>query len=667
MSVAVLKELCERRNIKKIAMVDDVFDVPTPEGLDRNRYLEFRQRYNDDKNLKRSITWVSGTDPGILPSFDDLDDDQLAPLWKSVWKPQLGGRSLTKDHAQALRNLFSEHRDGLLGMLDTVVKLLSFFRNDLNLNAVTVHSTDYDTDEVAKAQIILIDYFLGKDLTASEAFETTLEVVKNVVDAARQAKRSVPSFLLVSARPNDVEVEKFRYGAQLMKSRFRFFDKEDFRSERIKNLVNLHDLIDASDRTETMERLIEDWQRGARKAIDTVREQMLALDVSDFVYLDCYRLKHEGRSIGNYLRWFLTASLNATVTGTLTKELWQDADDLKLFSVVDESGQLDEKTLIKTFDGPSDAIGRVYGDILFDESRGTGECAFPSRISPQDLVEGDIFVQSRGKGKRKYDDAKIRMVMTPNCDLISRMPSEAPYAQSVLLLPGILKRTEQEDTDGNFSRDYFIRVPQGNEMCLLRIVWDFRNPISKDWSTISHNGPGRGFKRLGRLRELYFHKIRDEFVSHLTRIATKVAPLFPHPRSGKVLIKVGSKSKCFKTVMCFSSEDRFIWEIGPVRLTRPNGRTENRHLYQASRQFVGKLTEALSSISEETPGLKESADRIAGHLKNMETYMDFFKPMIPGPRGEGNLIEFKKAANRSSINWDKIKSQSDLVVVPFFD
>ena len=282
MSIAVLKELCEKRNIKKIAMVDDVFDVPVPEGLDRGRYSEFRQRYNDDQDLKQAIARVSGTTPESLPGFDNLDEKELASLWKSVWKPQLGGRRMRAKHVQAIRALFQGHQDDVLGMLDMVVELLSLFRNDLNLKGlVTVHGTDYDADEVAKAQIILIDYFLGENLSATEAFEKTLEVVANVVRVARQASRPVPSFLLVSARPNEIDVEKFRESAQLMKSRFRFFAKDVLRSNQIQNMVNLHDLIDASDRTETIERLIADWHKGACNAIDEVRKQMLTLDVSE--------------------------------------------------------------------------------------------------------------------------------------------------------------------------------------------------------------------------------------------------------------------------------------------------------------------------------------------------------------------------------------------------
>lgn len=248
MSVAILKELCEQRNINRIAIIDDIFDVPDPQRLDPENYSKFRRRYNDDHCLNQAVAQICGTSPVSLSGFAELDDKQIAPLWDSVWKPMLGDRKIKEEYAFALRDLFLAHRDDLLGMLATVAEILSLFQDDLGLKkAVTVHGTDYDPDEVADAQIVVIDYFLGLNLTVDEAFEETVQVVKNVVAAARSAGKAVPSFLLVSARPDDINVEKFRERAQLMKSRFRFFEKNDLNSDRINNMVNLHDLIDASD------------------------------------------------------------------------------------------------------------------------------------------------------------------------------------------------------------------------------------------------------------------------------------------------------------------------------------------------------------------------------------------------------------------------------------
>lgn len=661
MSVAELKDICEARNVRKIAMVDDVFDIPAPDGLDLDRYNEFRQKYNSDQSLRSAVARVGGRGIEVLPTFEDLEDDQVECLWKATWKPRIGGRRLRADHADAFHGLFVGHRDDLLGMLAAVVDLLSLFRNELN-REVSVHGTDFDANEVSKAEIVVVDYFLGQNLTKEQAFKKALDAVTQVIAAARLPRRTVPSFLLVSSRPSEIEIDRFRRSAKLMKSRFRFFPKEALRPENVEDMVNLHDLVDASDRTEIVERLIEDWEKGAGKAIDSVRDLMLALDVSDLVYLDCFRLSHEGTSIGNYLRWFLTASLNAKVTSKLTKKLWKDAGSIRLFSVVDDSGNLDHTTLIKTFDGPSDAIAHAYGDILFDEARGPGDAAFPARLPSHDLLEGDLFVRPKGKDRRGYDGAEVRLVMTPSCDLRIRLATQELSERSVLLLPGILNKITQEDTKENFADGYFVRVLERDEWCLLRVDWKFRHPISVTWQQMQEVGPGTQFMRLGRIRDLYFHKIREEFVNGLARIGTEVAPLLPHSRGGEVLIAVGDGGrKKYKSVMSFGHSDGFVWEIGPIRV---RGKSRQTYVYQSSRQFLSRIHDALQRFEKDNPEWSESVRRSLDHLNNMRTYMDLVRPIPPGIRGEGNAVDVKKAVLRSK---KELRSSADLLIVTFVD
>lgn len=665
MEVSELKNICDERGIKRVAMVDDVFDVPDKDYLDREQYFNFRERYNSDQELKRAVTWVSGMNARELPRFEDLSEDILSPLWRSLWKSRINGRKLKGEHSAALKSLFQDHGHNVLGMLDTVVKLLSLFRNHLEV-LVTMHGTDFEADEVARAEIVLVDYFLGQNLHKDQYLKEAIEVVEKIVDAARSENRPIPSFLLVSSRSQEIDEEKFRRHAKLMKSRFRFFSKEALDAgyvKNVENIINLHDLIDASDRTEKIERLIEDWRDGAKKAVSSVYEQMLELDVSDLVYLDCFRLTHEGTSIANYLRWFLTASLGARVTDKLTKSLWGDAATLKLFSVINGDDYVDTSSLIKTFDGPSNVIAHAYGDILFDKTRGVGDCAFPAELSGHDLFEGDFFVRPKGQNRKNYRGARVCMVMTPSCDLISRADNEELSAKSVLLLSGTLDLVTREDEKNNFNftKDYFVYILENEKRNLFQIKWDFTHPISVDWSKMCDEGPGKGFKRLGRVRNLYFHKIRDEFANHFTRIGTEIAPLFPHSRNGKVFMKVKNtgRGKKFECVMDFTSAKEFVWETGPI--LQKKGRSKKIYLYQGSRKFVSELVEALRKLRDEKPELTESVNSISNHLTKSKNYMDILRPMKNGYRGETKTIEFKKTQT-SPCSASDLSSQADLII-----
>lgn len=646
-------------------MVDDVFDIPAPELLDRNAFTTFRAAYNGDAELRRAVVRVAGGGPETLGAFDDLEEDDIGPLWTALYRTKVGGRRLNASHAGTVRALFEGHGHDLLAMLDLVTELLLLFRKDLG-RLVTVHGSDYDAAEVAKADIVLVDFFLGQNITRERALELSTAAVSEVAQAARAAGRSTPSFLLVSSRPEEIEIEAFREKAELMKSRFRFFPKQALSPESIDELVSLHDLVDAANRASVVESLIDDWRKGARSAVDTVHSRMLELDVSDLVYLDCFRLTHEGVTVANYLRWFLTASLHARVTGELDKATWRRAEDLRLFEIVDEGGQLDPSTLVKTFDGPSDAIAQAYGDILFDTSRTAGDEAFPSPLAASDLVEGDLFVKPRGKDRKGYDEAEVKLVMTPSCDLLPRTKGAAPAAKTVLLIPGrmtVMDDHEMDDTVTKADRDY-IRVTERGVARAFQLQWNHKNPEAVEWTQISTDGVGKGFKRLGRLRELYFHKIRELFANQFTRIGTEVPPLFPRPRRGRVLIAVTKDGRTnFEELAEFAATEGLVWEMGPVKFRRADGRPESAHLYQGSRKLAQRIIAELDAVPAEQAELRAAADHCRSQLIDMGTYMDIMRPMKAGPRGRDGCVEFKKAILRADEK--KFKAGPSIVVVSY--
>jgi len=664
-SAALLREVCDARSVQRVAMVDDIFNVPAVDKLDRNAFSAFRAEYNGNADLRRTIGWVAGKSPDSLNQFDDLDDDELRPIWKALWHSQLGGRRLNPTHANIVRELFTQHGDDVLGMLDLVVNLLSLFKRDLG-RTVTVHGTDYDADEVAKADIVLVDFFLETNIDQARALELSTEAVRNITEAARRAHRAPPSYLLISSRPEEVEIDKFRERSKLMKSRFRFFSKEALTGSNVDKLVNLHDLVDASDRAGVVESLLDDWRAGATAAVEAVHERMLELDIADLVYLDCFRLTHEGVTIANYLRWFLTASLHAKVTGTLDKKIWRKGESLKLFSVLDDNGELDSATLVKTFDGPSDAIARAYGDILFDSSRGAGDDGFPSPLAMTDLIEGDLFVKPKGRDRKGFDGAEVRIVMTPSCDLLPRSKGAAPAAKTVLLVPGRLHVMSDHDLDKDVANFDFVRLKERGEWRTFQLKWDYKNPISLEWSTITSDGVSKGFRRLGRVRDLYFHKIREQFASLFTRIGTEVPPLFPRPRSGRVLMAVTQNgSRRFEPVIDFKAADGLVWELGPVTLNRNDGKSQQVHLYQGSRKLAQRTTAALANVPAQPEPQKAAAERCLELLGDMDTYMDLLRPMKAGNRGTGDRVDFKKAGPRSA--QAPTSANADIIVATYHD
>ena len=657
-SLLELRKICDERGIKRVAMIDDVFDVPAAEGVDRERYAGFVDRFQSDDGLRREIQNVAG-EIRDLPDFEALGDDELEPLWRCVYGAHVPGPKLDTGQVETVRTLFGGHNDGVLDMLDDVRGLLELFWRDLG-REVAVHGAKPGVGDVAAADIVVVDYYLERGCTDEQAAQRTSSIVRDIADAARERKGRVPQFLLVSSRPQAIDASAFREHAGLMSSRFRFFTKAALSTHEVEDLVSLHDLVDASDRTEKIERLVRDWGMGGRKAIESVEQHMLGLDVSDLVYLDYFRLVREGTNIGEYLRWFLTALVGSRMTSSLDRPLWNEARDMKLIEAVDEDGSVDQPTLIKTFDGPSRAIAEAYGEILLDRSRAAGREGFPAPLAADDLSEGDLFVQRRKAGTSSYEGAEVRLVMTPSCDLIGRRPGEDPAAKSVLLLPGTLVPVDEVKAPDP-AEVYFVDVQGEEKRAALGVKWDFHRPLAVEWGSMSVDGPGEGFERLGRVRELYFHRIREHFTGRLTRVGTRVAPPLPEPRAGEVWVAVDRDGKGrFERVMEFSTEQRYVWEICPVGKGRSSQCT-----YVTSRRFVRALWTQLEEMETkrgEKVGHPADGMRALGTLK---THMDLARPMRPGARGDGGTIEIRKAVRRGDDA--KPKSRSKIVVRTYLE
>ena len=448
-SLSELRKVCEERGIKRVAMIDDVFDVPTAEGVDREQYAEFVDRFQSDDPLRRAVERVGGEVPS-LPDFEALDDGDLEPLWKCVYGAHMPEPGLDTRQVETVRALFGGHDDAVLDMLDDVRGLLELFWRDLG-RKVAVHGARPEPSDVADADIVVVDYYLELGCTNEQAAQRTSSIVKDIADAAREGRGRVPQFLLVSSRsPQEIDAGTLRKHAGLMSSRFRFFTKRALSTHEVEHLVSLHDLVDASDRTEKIERLVRDWRVGGRKAIDSVQQHMLDLDVSDLVYLDYFRLVNEGANIGEYLLWFLGCVggfENDDVTGPAALERGSQHEA----SRAGQGGRehVDQHTLIKTFDEPSRAIAEAYGEILLDRSRAAGGSGFScAPLAADDLSEGDLFVRRSEAGTSSYDGAEVRLVMTPSCDLIRRRPGDSPAAKSVLLLPGTLVADRRGEAAG---------------------------------------------------------------------------------------------------------------------------------------------------------------------------------------------------------------------------
>jgi len=650
-----LSDLCEARRVKSVAIIDDVFDVPDSRLLDANNYSEFKHRFDTDEALRKSVAWVSGTDLSELPVFEDITDDKVEPLWQSFWKPKFGGRKPQQIFRNALSQLFDGHTHDVLSALTEVEDLYKFLCDELKVE-VDVYGRYFDPIQVSRRQIVAIDFFLEHNLTAEEAYQQTTEKVQAIVSAAISAQQSVPSFLLISSRPEKVLLQDFPKQSNVMASRFGFFPKKSLKLEDIPEVARLYDLIETSNITDWLEQLLRDWKKKAKITIKEILSDMFSLDVTDFVYLDYFRLNHEGTTVSEYLRWFLTSYCTAKIPHYLEKETWR-SNKSRLFEESSDSDGLNSVSsmLIKTFAGPSDTLALAYSEIVFDQTRSNDTPGLSDSNKCDDVLEGDLFINLIDG----VQDSEVRLVLTPGCDLRVRPEASKPKVVHVLFLVGIVKHVDSLKHE--LDKGTVIPIKHGEKVHFWGIEWKFEKPLSITYKKVIESNTEDGFFRLGRFRELYFHRIRDKFVQNLSRIGTEVAPLLPKAQSGKVSVLPEKRDPL--CVLHFDESEKLVWVIENARIP---GTKRKKTVYLATPEFWNKLNsylEVLINNDNNDEPLERSLVKARQVLNDFESYEDLLSPMADELRGAQKSICFKTTASSKFPKNAKIVIEIEMMSI----
>lgn len=651
--LSVLKDLFEKRNVTHVSIIDDVLDVPETSGLSQDRFERFVQEYNANAGLRAALGRSSSETSNTLPSFDDLSTMDLEPIWLCYRNSYLGFEPLSKSCNSYLCNLFEGHVDNVQEQLRSVRKILELFRVELGLSVSVYGNEDQNIAKIASTQIVIVDYFLVRD-SANASYEKVKEFVEKVVNMARESNKPIPLFLLVSAHESSVDSERLRKGCKLMRSRFQFFPKSSVRSTNVEEMVRIYVLVGAFEGMETIEKLFTDWRCGVQDAVSLVHDQMLSLSISDLVCLDKFRLTNEGVSIGNYFRRFMTEYLSAIIDRKLDDGLWNDANRSDIFGLVREAGELRRELdgPVVSDEGPSEVMFEAYSSITFDDKRHDQNC---SHIRSE-LMEGDVFVYADVSVVDAYDNARVLLVITPSCDLVQRREGEAPRAGSVVLLPGFLRYISGAEKGKDFSQEVVVQIKEAARCKTFRIEWQHRDPVTRKWEDIQKEGVARGFKRLGRVREPYFQRVRNDFTKVLTRIGTETPPLLPLSKRGKVIVTVwrGAKEPSYETVKEFSPDELMLWEIGSIRGI---GDAKGERVYQVSLPFILALAKCLENVDsrDSDPELAKAAQKAAERLDSLEVWIDLLTSKKAGYRGPPALIRFVKATKSSEFSQNKFK------------
>lgn len=486
-----LRALLEERQIRKAAVIDDVFDdAPRPDDLDSGDWATFFDDLgNDDHDtLETLFPGFKSTDASDLQESQDFIDF----LWNN--RQNLPAR--------LIETLFQDYENTNAiekAQLESLVQILE----GLGLTCERIgREASAEADD---ADLIVIDLFLGRNQTEGD-MERAIERARDLV--AKRAENP-PLVILTSKSPRlDQNRDAFRDDAGLLGSTFRMASKSDLGKEGALEAMLLRLALHYED-AKRVAGFVHAWDSGLGHARENFIRLLRRLDLSDLAQVRALLLDFEGERLGEYL---------LDVADRVLQHEIEDDDDTIAAAL--ELNKIDlEKYPAPHLTGTSDLQDLVHRMVFLHTDR--------LRLSEDDgmpvLQFGDVL-RWKKEGEDVYGN-NVCLVVTPACDLVRG------GAERVMLLAGRLEELQPKDWSykGRPAKTAIIILPEEGRRW---IKWDLKDVRTVDWEELDGLlGDGQRLSRIGRLREIYALEIQEMLLADLGRIGRPANMPVPFPVS----------------------------------------------------------------------------------------------------------------------------------------
>ena len=552
---------------ERILLVDDAYDAPDFADELAGELFEFLESADFRTKVTTDVVDDPTKDEAIASlSAGELDHESVQDAFAAMYSTWL----VDRDEKFDPRGRFAETKSSALEKLDGLTELLRRCEG-LSIAFAGARNAEKVFD-LTRPHVLFMDYYLSPSDRAAgpenadekqDDEQRSIQLVKRLLVRAGDDR---PSVVLMSSE--DLEEQAGRYRTELagdvLALRFAFLHKTEIAGRGKKLAVDdraadvLLDTAQAFEFGRELENSLRIWRRGAEKALETLERELKDLDVKDFAYLLRFRLKAEGESFANYLEWFLGESLRGAVDEEVE---WDD----RSFE------RVDDPTVYQAIEGghpePTDRIARMFHRIRF---------SMPNKRSKRHFSLGDVFVEPDGN--------KVRMVLSPDCDLIPR-DNGRTGAERLLTLGGELKGM---DKDAAFAADLVMH----GEVAKV-IDWSMKDiaahPIGED---LAIEVDDVAYERFGTLRPLHAQDIQKLALADLGRVGVAVAPTVYS--LVKVSVKVRKKDSRLHSV----AGDELAEHPATVIFAR--GGAEGEHRVMFDRSYVRTLQVALRALDKDS-------------------------------------------------------------------
>lgn len=585
-----LSQLLLNRHIRKVVIIDDVFDEsPQPDELDDENWSIFFDDLGDEKRTALGE---------LFPDYENTDAADLRhsqPFITLLWENRAilgssGWEQLFKGYAQT-------NSSGRSALNDLAHRL-----ETLGLECSTLGR---DVDDTAKgADLIFMDLFLGHQQSEDDV-QRAIERVRTVVEGRMSAP---PLVVLMSHSPRLQENRnQFRDEAHLYGSLFRVANKSELAKPGVLERILSRLATNYEDATRVAA-FVDAWDKGLDNARLRFIETLRRLDLPDLAQLHTLLLEFEGQRLGDYLLDVSDRVLQHEIEsdqGTIEAARSLNEIQLNQYPAPHLAGSPDFQALVHR--------------MVFQHSERL-------KLSEGNDNPGFTFGDVLREKKSDNPTDRVLLVVTPSCDLARGGIAE------VLVLPGTLKSLSVSDWSYGASD---LRTPSftAEDGTTYWIKWALkqRHTVSYEHLRKQIDQPD-GVSRIGRMREIYSAEIQQIMLANMGRIGQISNPpaSFPVTVSVSMISPDGTPQSidlpALNEAVCFVGKDKDSKRVDQLVL---------------SEDACDAFRDAVQNLTPENihTGAHQSLDAMKTDL---EFFDDLERGLVKIPKNSGTPVAFQK-------------------------
>lgn len=504
-------ETFKASSVDRILVIDDGYDAPEFDPQIAGALFDILSADHLREHVSEDTLCEEDREAAIAALNDsEWDDGAISAAIAALYRIYVDDRQALIDP----NGVFKAMKGATLDALDPLLELLHCCRDDPKIVKVgTGKALGASID--LQPDLIFMDFYLSpparttKDLTKAQwdgDRSRSIKLLKSILSALVD---NVPAVILMSSE--DVADRKDAYLSNLedrvmaLRSGFLLKGWVRGRGQALTASGEAADvLVDTSGSFEfgrALETALRVWKVGAEEALTQIFAELQEFDVKDFAYLLRFRLYEEGEPFADYLEWFLGESLRAIVDDRVG---WESED----------FGKLNDRTLTKAIEGahpfPSPRLAKFFHRLRFNSWE---------RRPRRRFGLGDVFVSPNHKS--------VRMVVSPDCDLVSRGSRRA--AVRILTIGGSIRGLEENHA---WAGDLVFRnSPRA-------IKWNYKDLMTHDFGECSSlEVEGKPYTYFASMRPMPAQTIQKAVLADLSRVGLAVPPTVDVGAPVKVYLK----------------------------------------------------------------------------------------------------------------------------------